>query len=53
MDTTSATIDDLETPAIDGKGDDHDISSFEQYFVPVDLIERLGSAMGILIVLED
>ncbi|XP_030492879.2 tRNA (cytosine(38)-C(5))-methyltransferase 2 [Cannabis sativa] len=47
MESTN-TVDDFEAPEIDDKGDDHDISSLEQYFVPLNLIERWGSAMDIV-----
>ena len=51
VDTTGASMDDFGALETDGKGDFDDISSLKLYFVPLNLIERWGSAMGILIVL--
>ncbi|KAL5559298.1 hypothetical protein UlMin_035509 [Ulmus minor] len=47
IDTTSVSVDDFGAQE-DGKGNGHDISSLEQYFVPLNLIERWGSAMDIV-----
>ena len=44
IDTNSALIDDFEVTS-----DRHNIRPMEDYFVPLNLIERWGSAMGILL----
>ncbi|PON57910.1 C-5 cytosine methyltransferase [Parasponia andersonii] len=48
MDTTSASMDVFGALEIDGEGDAHYIKSLEQYSVPLNLIERWGSAMDIV-----
>lgn len=48
LDATGALADDFGALEQDGKSDGDDVSSLKQYFVPLNLIERWGSAMGIL-----
>lgn len=48
IDTTNAPADDFGAPEEDDKRDGHDVSSLEQYLVPLELIERWGSAMDIV-----
>ncbi|XP_024030516.1 tRNA (cytosine-5-)-methyltransferase isoform X2 [Morus notabilis] len=48
LDATGALADDFGALEQDGKRDGDDVRSLKQYFVPLNLIERWGSAMDIV-----
>lgn len=51
-DTTSVSMFAVEDSEKDDEENRYNVSSFDKYFVPLTLIERWGSAMGILICLS-